>query len=83
MRAHKYKVGQTLSFNPTHFEDGSKGSFQVTRQLPFEGVEFMYRIKSLASSLERVAPESQLMPLSGPDRLRVNAFKPLPRLGRG
>jgi hypothetical protein len=72
MRAHKFQVGQSLAFSPTLYEKhGSDGFFEVTRLLPSEGTESMYRIKSVASGQERVVRESQLRLLTGRDALQA------------
>jgi hypothetical protein len=38
----------------------ASGSYEVIRQLPTEGDDFQYRIKSSTEAFERVAKESQL-----------------------
>lgn len=63
MLPHKFKTGQDVYFS------AGKGSllgvssrYKIVRQLPVEGGEIRYRIKSQAESFERVAKESELRP---------------------
>lgn len=61
MHAHKFAVGQKLSFSPGRFEhQQTPGLFEVTRLLPSEGAELQYRVKNANSGQERVVRESQL-----------------------
>ena len=40
---------------------GSRGSYQVTRQLPASGGKYSYRIKSTEEAFERCVTEDQLV----------------------
>lgn len=61
MGAHKFTIGQTVSYTPGMFgRNNGSGTYRVVRLLPFDGSEFQYRIKSLGEAYERVARESQL-----------------------
>ena len=61
--AHKYTLGQTVSYTPGMFgRNNGSGTYRVVRLLPYDGGEFQYRIKSLGETYERVARESQLEP---------------------
>lgn len=61
MSDYKFKVGQTVRYTsgPYGRSNGS-GVYQVTRQLPHEGDDRQYRIKSASEPHERVVRESQL-----------------------
>jgi hypothetical protein len=59
--AHKYQVGETVYFtSPTFGRAAATGSYTVVKQLPSEGDDYQYRIKSNGEAFERVAKESQL-----------------------
>ena len=61
VRAHKYRVGETVYFNsPSFGRAAASGSYTVVRLLPSEGDDYLYRIKSAGEAFERVAKESQL-----------------------
>jgi len=54
-------VGQTVHYTAGAFgRSGASGSFKVVKQLPSEGDDYQYRIKSAGEPYERVAKESQL-----------------------
>jgi hypothetical protein len=61
MSRHKYKVGQTVDYQPnrTGTSSGSPG-YKILRLLPLEGGDLLYRIKSPSESFERVAKEQDL-----------------------
>jgi hypothetical protein len=64
---HRFKVGQSVKYGrvgPRH-QLGSSGVYQVTQLLPFEGNEWLYRIKSLDEPNERVAKEAELERVTG------------------
>ncbi len=57
----KFKVGQTVDFSPSlRGLAASARLYKVTRVLPTEGRERLYRIKTIAEVFERVARESEL-----------------------
>ena len=61
MQRHRYKVGQRVDYQPGKLSFAtSSAHFTIVRQLPAEGAELQYRIKSSAERFERVARESQL-----------------------
>lgn len=61
LRAHKYRVGETVYYtSPTFGRAAATGSYTVVRLLPSEGDDYQYRIKSSGEAFERVAKESQL-----------------------
>jgi len=62
----KFKVGQTVDFSPSlRGLAASTGLYKVTRILPTEGRERLYRIKTIAEAFERVVRESELLAASG------------------
>ena len=62
MPAHKFSLGQTLAFAPSRMElrQAAASLFEVTRLLPSDGSEWLYRIRNAQGGVERVARESQL-----------------------
>jgi hypothetical protein len=57
---YKFKVGQIVQFNPDGRIIAPRGSYEVTKRLPYNGHEYEYRIKSAQEAHERIAKESQL-----------------------
>jgi len=58
---HKYPVGATVYFTASNVSrPAATGTYEVIRQLPSEGDDCQYRIKSSTEAFERVARESQL-----------------------
>ena len=60
MPSHKFKIGETVTLRPAVSRNAPGGFYEVTKQLPHNGREFEYRIKSASESHERVAQESEL-----------------------
>lgn len=61
MARHKYKVGQLVDYNPSRLGmPASSRRYEILRQLPAEGTELLYRIKSPGETFERVAKETDL-----------------------
>jgi hypothetical protein len=60
MPAHKFKIGETVMIRPAFNRIVPGGAYEVTKQLPHNGQEFEYRIKSSNEPHERVARESEL-----------------------
>ena len=61
MRAHRFQVGETVSFTSRPVGTMStNGTYQVVKLLPSDGDDHQYRIKSSEEAFERVARESQL-----------------------
>lgn len=61
MIRHKFKVGQLVDYSPGRLDaPASSSAYKVVRQLPAEGGDRQYRIKSTAEPYERIARESQL-----------------------
>lgn len=58
---HKYQIGEMVYYtSPTFGRASATGSYTVVKQLPSEGDDYQYRIKSSGEAFERVAKESQL-----------------------
>ena len=58
---HKFPVGSTVYFTASNISrPAASGTYEVIRQLPSEGDDCQYRIKSSTEAFERVAKESQL-----------------------
>ena len=60
MPEHKFQVGETVMLSSAVSRNVPGGIYQVTRQLPHNGREFEYRIKSVTEEHERVALESDI-----------------------
>jgi hypothetical protein len=61
LKTHKFQVGQSVYFTSgTMGRPGASGSYRIVKQLPSEGDDYQYRIKSTGEAFERVAKESQL-----------------------
>ncbi len=61
MSRHRYRIGQKVRFAPGKIgKMTATGDYSVTRQLPIESGENMYRVKSSEENFERVARESQI-----------------------
>jgi hypothetical protein len=59
--AHKYKTGQMVDFAPGRTTmTASAQRYEIVRQLPVEGGEYLYRIKCKSETFERIAKESEL-----------------------
>jgi hypothetical protein len=76
MASHKFHVGEIVNLRPVISRNApvvsrifrtfdqataSGGAYEVTKQLPHNGREFEYRIKSAGEEHERVAGESELI----------------------
>lgn len=61
LRAHKYRVGQTVLYTSSPISrPGASGTYKVVKLLPSDGDDYQYRIKNPGEAFERVAKESQL-----------------------
>jgi hypothetical protein len=60
MASHKFHVGEIVSLRLVVSRNMPGGAYEVTKQLPHNGREFEYRIKSASEEHERVALESEL-----------------------
>jgi hypothetical protein len=60
MPSHKFRIGEAVIVKPAINRNVPGGVYTVTKQLPHNGREFEYRIKSAGEEHERVARESEL-----------------------
>jgi hypothetical protein len=60
MPSHKFHFGESVTVTPAIRRNVPGGFYEVTKQLPHNGREFEYRIKSANEEHERVARESEL-----------------------
>ena len=60
MPLHKFRIGETVMLRRAIQRNVPGGAYEVTKQLPHNGREFEYRIKSASEEHERVALESEL-----------------------
>jgi len=60
MPSHKFQIGETVYVRPAISRNVPGGAYAVTKQLPHNGREFEYRIKSASEGHERVVRESEL-----------------------
>jgi hypothetical protein len=60
MPSHKFQVGETVYVKSAISRNVPGGAYEVTKQLPHNGREFEYRVKSASEEHERVMRESEL-----------------------
>jgi hypothetical protein len=60
MPSHKFQIGETVYVRSAISRNVPGGAYEVTKQLPHNGREFEYRIKSASEEYERVVRESEL-----------------------
>ena len=60
MPSHKFLMGEIVYVRPAITRNVPGGAYVVTKQLPHNGREFEYRIKSANEKHERVVRESEL-----------------------
>jgi hypothetical protein len=60
MMSHKFQIGEIVYLAPAIGRNVPGGACEVTKQLPHNGQEFEYHIKSANEEHERVARESDL-----------------------
>ena len=68
MASHKFQVGEIVNLRPIVSRNVPGGAYEVTKQLPHNGREFEYRIKSASEEHEHVVGESDLTRPWGPAR---------------
>ena len=61
MSSHKFKIGEIVTLRSARYLNVPGGTYEVIKQLPCDGGECEYRIKSATEPHERVARESDLM----------------------
>jgi len=58
---HKFPIGASVHFTASNVSrPAATGTYEIIRQLPTDGDDCQYRIKSSTEAFERVAKESQL-----------------------
>ena len=61
MQDHKFKVGETVRFVRKNIPGRIAGGlYEVTRAMPFDGVELSYRIKAGHETHERAVREDEI-----------------------
>ena len=60
MPSHKFRVGETVTLIRSISRNVAGGIYQVTKQLPHNGLDFEYHIKSANEEHQRVAGEREL-----------------------
>ena len=61
MQDHKFKVGETVRFIRRNLPGRIAGDvYEVTRAMPFDGIEVSYRIKALNENHERAVREGEI-----------------------
>ena len=68
MASHIFLVGEIVNLRPIVSRNVPGGAYEVTKQLPHNGREFEYRIKSASEEHEHVVGESDLTRPWGPAR---------------
>ena len=56
-----FHIGESVMLRPAVSRNVPGGVYEVTKQLPHNGLEFEYRIKSANEPHERIAGESELI----------------------
>jgi hypothetical protein len=58
---HRFRPGQSVRFSRGYpYRDAAQGAYEVIRQLPQDGGDYQYRIKSPREQHERVVKEHEL-----------------------
>ena len=60
MSSHRFKVGQTVFYTSAVGSGRGRAVFTIMQQLPPEGGDNQYRIKSADEPFDRVVKESEL-----------------------
>ena len=61
MQDHKFKVGETVRFVRKNIPGRAPESlYEVTRAMPFDGVEISYRVKAIGENHERAVREGEI-----------------------
>ena len=60
MPLHKFHIGESVTLIPSIRQNVPGGIYQVIKQLPHNGLEFEYHIKSATEQHQRAARESEL-----------------------
>lgn len=67
MKAHRYRVGQTLYFRPARGVEGRPGDVRIERLLPPDAGGNQYRVESVFDRVQRVVREDELSPRAAAD----------------
>lgn len=66
-RRHKFSIGQMVTLLkaagprlPRKVEETNTNEFEITRLLPEQGPDFLYRVKNASTAQERVVSESEI-----------------------
>ena len=83
MAAHRFGVGECVEIRRTPYQgEVGQGPYTVVRQLPNDGPDREYRVKSIRGGQERVVLESALsagIATAGDKLFREPVGKPAPR----
>jgi hypothetical protein len=60
MPSHKFHIGETVTLIPSISRNVAGGIYQVVTQLPHNGLDFEYHIKSANEQYQRLARDSEL-----------------------
>ena len=60
MPSHKFRIGESVMLKPAISRNVPGGVYEVIKQLPHNGREYEYRIKSANEEYERIAREGEL-----------------------
>jgi hypothetical protein len=60
MPSHKFHIGDSVMLKPAISRNVPGGVYEVIKQLPHNGREYEYRIKSANEEYERIAGEREL-----------------------
>ena len=61
MQGHKFKVGDMVRFVRRNLPGRTaEGIYEVTRAMPFDGIEISYRVKAGHESHERAVREGEI-----------------------
>jgi hypothetical protein len=60
MPSHKFHIGDSVMLKPAISRNVPGGVYEVIKQLPHNGREYEYRVKSANEEHERVMRESEL-----------------------
>lgn len=65
MKAHRYRIGQTVYYRPARGVEGRPGDFKIERLLPPDGAGNQYRLESMFDGHRRVVREDEISPRQG------------------
>jgi hypothetical protein len=62
MKKHHFRVGQKVHLALGMFHRGKPIACRILQLLPFDGVNFQYRVRNIEEPFDRIADETQLSP---------------------